>query len=239
MKFIDIVGEKYGRLTVKECIKNEKGMWICKCECDCGNETNVYKSNLMSGYVKSCGCIRKEKIINRSKNYNKFEMIGEYVIGYDCNGNTFYFDIEDYSKVKDISWRVHKDGCVMGYYSKTKKYIKMHRLIMNCINDDIVIDHINHKRNDNRKENLRKSTISENMRNVKVKSNNTSGYTGVVWNKVRNKWMSRITFKKKKIFLGYFDNIEDAVKARKNAEEKYFGDRSYENSMKMVKEIKV
>ena len=52
--------------------------------------------------------------------------------------------------------------------------------------------------------------------------NNTSGVTGVYWEKSTNKWNARIEFQKRKINLGYFSSFEDAVNARKEAEEKYF-----------------
>jgi hypothetical protein len=63
--------------------------------------------------------------------------------------------------------------------------------------------------------------------NKGIISNNTSGATGVIWNKRLNKWQSRITVDKKDIYLGSYNNFEDAVKARKEAEEKYFGEFSY------------
>ena len=49
--------------------------------------------------------------------------------------------------------------------------------------------------------------------------NNTSGYTGVHWNKLRNKWQAVIQRNGKKINLGCFDDFEDAVRARQAAEE--------------------
>ena len=52
---------------------------------------------------------------------------------------------------------------------------------------------------------------------------NTSGCVGVYWNTQRNKWYAQITVNKKTISLGYFYNKADAIKARKDAEIKYFG----------------
>ena len=54
------------------------------------------------------------------------------------------------------------------------------------------------------------------------KINNTSGYTGVSWNKRQNKWMARITHQYKDVFLGYFTEKEAAIKSRQEAEQKYF-----------------
>lgn len=56
-----------------------------------------------------------------------------------------------------------------------------------------------------------------------INSNNTSGYRGVSYRKDRDKYRAYIKFQGKDIFLGHYDNIEDAIKARKVAEEKYYG----------------
>ena len=88
-------------------------------------------------------------------------------------------------------------------------------------------------RNDNRKSNLRKTTTSDNIKNVGVRANNTSGVTGVQWKPRDNVWEAWITIMYNKIYLGRFNSFDDAVKARKEAEEKYFGEFSYENSQAM------
>ena len=63
--------------------------------------------------------------------------------------------------------------------------------------------------------------------NHKISKRNTSGVTGVDWSKTRNLWRARIHFKRKEILLGYYTNFDDAVKARKEAEEKYYGEYAY------------
>lgn len=75
-----------------------------------------------------------------------------------------------------------------------------------------------------RKENfLKNGTNLALIKNTdKIRKNNTSGYTGVTYNNKNKTWRANIFFKGKKINLGSFKNIEDAIKARKEAEEKYF-----------------
>ena len=68
---------------------------------------------------------------------------------------------------------------------------------------------------------------------MRLRRNNTSGVKGVNFDKRLQQWRSRIGVNKKTIELGYFDKFEDAVKARKEAEEKYFGEFSYDNSQKI------
>lgn len=98
--------------------------------------------------------------------------------------------------------------------------------------NEMFVDHINHNPYDNRKDNLRIVTSTQNSYNRRIQSNNTSGVTGVYYANDRNKWRAYIKSDKKQIYLGQFDNKEDAIKARKEAEEKYFGEYSYDNSMK-------
>lgn len=80
------------------------------------------------------------------------------------------------------------------------------------------IDHINGDKSDNRIVNLRIVDASGNAKNSKMFSHNTSGYIGVGWYKAYGKWEAHIQNEKKRIFLGYFDSIDDAVAARKKAE---------------------
>jgi len=85
------------------------------------------------------------------------------------------------------------------------------------------IDHINGCRSDNRLSNLREATCSENMRNAKKYKSNSSGTTGVVYDKKTDKYVAQIMVNYKKIILGNFYSIELAIKARRKAEEEYFG----------------
>ena len=78
-------------------------------------------------------------------------------------------------------------------------------------------DHINGIKLDNRWDNLRSVTHSENMRNAKCAKNNTSGFTGVSWDKDKDKWAAHINVNGKKMNLGFFASIEDAAMARKLA----------------------
>jgi hypothetical protein len=72
------------------------------------------------------------------------------------------------------------------------------------------------------------------MMNVGLRSNNKSGVTGVIWHRRSSKWRAFIRINGKQIELGLFDRFEDAVVARKEAEEKYFGEFSYDNSQSYI-----
>lgn len=81
------------------------------------------------------------------------------------------------------------------------------------------IDHINGIRSDNRFENLRCVSNSENHKNRKKPMTNTTGVVGVYWFKEKNKWHAQINVGGKKHNFGFFDDFDAAVAARKRAEE--------------------
>ena len=110
--------------------------------------------------------------------------------------------------------------------------VVMSRLIMDCDDSSLQVDHINHDTLDNRKRNLRVVTVSQNNMNKDVRSDNTSGHTGVSFDKKSGKYVSYIKINQKRIYLGSFIDINDAIKAREDAEEKYFKEYSYKNSNK-------
>jgi hypothetical protein len=82
------------------------------------------------------------------------------------------------------------------------------------------IDHINGVRTDNRVENLRVATRSENMQNTKKPVTNKSGKKGVSWDKTTGKWRAEIRANGKKYNLGRFKTIEEAFKAHESAADK-------------------
>jgi hypothetical protein len=63
--------------------------------------------------------------------------------------------------------------------------------------------------------------------------NNTSGITGVMWKKREQKWYAKIIKDNKEICLGYYDDFNEAVNARKKAEREYFGEFAYDYSQAM------
>jgi hypothetical protein len=132
------------------------------------------------------------------------------VINVVSKGNTYYalVDEDDYYKLIQRKWALDKSG-----YAVTG-YDLMHRIVMNCNNlDGSVIDHINTNKLDNRKQNLRFTTDSFNIRNRAKRTNCSSKYTGVYWRKDRGKWGAYITIKGVRKSLGCYDSEEEAAKA--------------------------
>lgn len=223
----DLTGLKFGRLTViKELnykVRNNR-MWLC--ECECGNKAEVKGINLDSGTTKSCGCYAKDLTIERSRKYNEYDFIDDYVIIRDEKDNEMYIDLDDFNRLECTKYWITptKTG---GYpcYKKEDKYMLIHRDVMNMgeYDGEIMVDHINRNRLDDRKSNLRVVNCIENARNSNLQINNTSGISGVQWHKRDERWYSTIGINGDKIHLGSFNNKEEAIKSRLNAELKYFG----------------
>jgi hypothetical protein len=144
------------------------------------------------------------------------------------------YSISSFGRVKNVKKNITvKQQIRSAYYSVIlrnngiQKTFDIHRLvakyfIVNSMNKPVV-DHIDRNKLNNHFHNLRWVTISENSMNSKFRSHNTSGFTGVGVYKPTNKYVASITINRRKKNLGYFDDIEDAIKARKDAEIKYFG----------------
>jgi len=241
-RFKDLAGLKFNKLTVlnlgkpysEKCNRTKNGYLLRRtwdCLCDCGNvKYGVLEKQLKDGSVKSCGCLIKEKSkINgkNSKRYNRYDLSKEYCIGYDSNNREFFFDIEDYEKIKNINWHVKYNNYVEGK-DEQQNNISLHRLIMGFPNYHI--DHINHQPNDNRKINLRLVNRSQNQANTKLRIDNTSGTKGVYFDNTHGYWIGCIQINHKR-FLRSFIDKESAIQYRKYLEEKYQNEYSYENSM--------
>ena len=209
--------------------------WLCECSCEEHKQIVVIGDKLKNkNGTKSCGCLQREAASNKmkenaakynSKNKRKVNPVnldGEYGIGWTLNTNReFYFDLEDYDKIKDYCWCEHILS--NGYHAldardrQSGKNVRMHWIISGKY-----YDHKNHNPLDNRKSNLRIASQQENCQNNLLSKNNTSGFIGVSWNKRDNKWAAHIGIDNKQKFLGNFSKKEDAVRARLEAEEKYY-----------------
>lgn len=226
---IEMIGKEFGKLTVLEQIPDliepsgkHWDMWRCVCSCVDKTEVNVRGTLLRTGQTKSCGCLKK----GAHKQYNNYDLSGAYGVGLTSNTNKeFYFDLEDYDKIKDICWCESIDNGfskLIGYDTKNNKRVRMHAYLGYSR-----YDHIDRNQLNNRKCNLRKCTQQENSMNRGLQSNNTSGFTGVCFNKQNQKWYAQLQVTisgEKKHFQGTLRaNFEDAKIDRLKLEAKYFG----------------
>ncbi len=214
----DLTGQRFGRLVVMDldpepyrlpCGKSER-RW--KCRCDCGKELSVLRSALTGkNGTRSCGCVRKEKTRNLSHDLTG-RRFGQLTVmrpvdlekprpnglrlGWLCQcdcGRTIV------ATQKDLELQgLQSCGCLLSKTASRK------------IVEKNVVGHYNG------------TAISAIQPDRPPNKNNTSGIKGVYWNSREQMWVARIGFKGKSIHLGRFAKIEDAEKARKEAEKKYF-----------------
>lgn len=150
---------------------------------------------------------------------NKYEIVGNIVKIHIISKHGNYeciIDRNDFDKVSDIktSWcLLYNKGRIESVVTKIQKHkvrktIKLHKLIMN--NDgDLVVDHINGNVLDNRKENLRLVTVSENNTNLKDYHVSSSGYQNIYLEK-DGKYAVRIKPKR----YGRYGTLEEAITVR-------------------------
>lgn len=110
---------------------------------------------------------------------------------------------------------------IIGIDNKTHSAHRLCHLYMEGVWPVASIDHVNNLRHDNRWVNLRQVDHVINAQKATMREDNSSGYTGVHYNKNRSKYCARITVDKEIINLGSFKTFEEAVLARKTAEEKH------------------
>lgn len=180
---------------------------------------------------------KKYNIENKNIIKNSYDLSGEYGIVYiykieikvknSSSCKKAYFDLEDYDKIKNHIWNKNNKGYIFTYNRDTKKILLMHNLIIPRTKEEILnnitIDHINRNKYDNRKEKLRKATKSLQSFNRNKDNKNKSVKTqGVI--KCKNGWNACISCNYEKIDLGTYKLKKDAIKARQEAELKYFGE---------------
>ena len=233
------LGKSIGHLVVKKFIEhNDKtgtdfNCWF-ECECDCGSKEKVKISlsqikkveNKENKKVLSCkNCAWKYFETDKP---NKYILDGDYGIGFvdgfDKDGNPdvieFYFDLEDYDKIKRFTWIGNKLGYIFSIV-KTKN-ILFHNLIMDTIENENIVDHGNRKPWDNRKANLRVVSTRENNQNRGLRKDNVSKVTGVSYVKKYKKWRVDVTCDGIRHYYGTFENYEDAVRQRLIGETEWF-----------------
>lgn len=225
---IDMTGRQCGDLTV---IKQDgyyyypkgarEAKWLC--QCICGKFVSVRGAYLRNGHTKSCGC-KTFEYIAKQREKNRYYIDGDVAHLFTKKGEEILVDSDDVDRlIKACRWYV-ADGYAFGHIGE--RPMPMHRFITNA-NKPLVVDHRNHNKLDNRKSNLRVCTSSQNSMNRMMQSNNTSGVIGVHYDKHRKKWKAEIKINRKNRYIGRYNTIEEAVNARKAAEEVLFGEFAY------------
>jgi len=195
-------GDEWKVLDVYRKLVNKSKRTVCLCR------------NVKDGKEKE---VRLDSIKKyKGKKRNKYKFNNDVGFGYTEKGEYFIFDKEDYHKIKDYYWYVNDSGYIICNTNR----VRLHRLVMDVNDSGVFVDHIHHKKWDNRKSQLRITDNQHNSMNINVFRSNT-GVIGV--HKLKNgRFNAYIKYNYNRIDLGDFDDIDDAIKVRLNAEKAYF-----------------
>ena len=211
----DLSGQRFGMLTAIERVgSSKKGTALWKCVCDCGKETIVRTYALTSHSINSCGCTRADKcrgvngIPHPKLTKTRISMIRRC---YDKRQNAYKYYGARGIKVCDewLNPTTGHDNFIIW-------------ALNNGYRDDLTIDRIDVD-GDYCPENCRWVNRSVQAFN-KHERKSKLGIRVVAYNTRQKKYIARISADKKRIFLGYYSTIEEAVSAREQAEIKYYGE---------------
>ena len=219
MRRIDMTGRKYGRLTAIGLDRIENGHTFWKFRCDCGKTVVIDGWGARSGKIKSCGCFNAERI-KKQRKFNEYKIVDGYVKVKLNDENHMLCDIEDWERFNGHYWFMNDAGYAVCETMKTGT-LRFHKLVTGTT-AEVIIDHINRNKLDNRKCNLRIATASVNAINRGLQSNNTTGYKGVYFDKRRRVRKAWVKVSGKLITLGSYPKKEEAIAARQAGEEKYY-----------------
>jgi|SRR5699024_7669222 len=206
VKPLNLKGKQFGKLTVIKRVENDKhgkAKWLCKCEC--GNQTTPSASDLRSGKSKTCGCSRVTHGLSHHRTHVIFTQMkvrcyNPSNISYPWYGGK---GVEICEQWKDDFPAFHEWAVNNGYQ------------------DGLEIDRIDSNGNYS-PDNCRWVDRVVQGQNQKIRSDNTSGVRGVKWNSSRSKWEVGISVNKKRLYLGLYEDFDEAVKVRREAEEKHW-----------------
>lgn len=199
----NIIGQKFGKLMVIERTEERytDGSILYLCRCDCGKFVKLTSSRLKSGHNKTCGDPIHQVKNLMGKKFGRL-MVVDYVGR--KNRKTLWSCKCDCGNTTIADSNSLKDGAIVSCGCRRFEGIAMGQKI------------------------LRSSDVDgTNLRFIgsdrKINCNNKTGIRGVSWSKDKLKFHAQITFKRKAYHLGYFNTLEEATKARKQAEKDLYG----------------
>jgi hypothetical protein len=229
MHAVSLVGQIFANLTVPlhraENDSSDNPQWLCRCEC--GREAKITGSALRSGNTKSCGNCP-----------NRIELFGNSIVIWLNRPKSdlqvpCYIDAIDYPLVKDFYW--HADSSNRTFYAVTSTSttkIKMHQILLPQP-DGLEPDHVDHNGLNNRRDNLRPASDSQNAQNrQKVERKTSSQYKGVAFSKGTKKYHAYIKINGKRKHLGCFTSEDDAAHSYNVAALELFGEFAVLNEIR-------
>lgn len=201
-------GQIFGRYTVLDVFQ-EDGRTFFLAKCTEGHERKVRSDSLKRNSHKCFECDRRNELY-KSSEYNSWDSMLQRTR--NTNSPSYY----KYGGVGITcidAWALPNGDGFKNFYD-----------YMGPCPEGMTLDRWPDKYGNYEPGNVRWATNSEQGYNQKKRSTNTSGRTGVNWDKERDRWNATITFNNKTIHIGRFDSFEKATAAREEAELKYFGE---------------
>jgi len=198
-----LIGNRYGALTVVEQAESSAAghrRWVCRC--DCGNSCIVLGSNLKRGTTVSCGCKKQRDLTGM--HIGKLTVL-ERSDRYGSRGSR-----------KQRLWKCRCDCGTITYKATDTLTNGSVSMCRECAGSD-------NAEKARAQAGFRGGTQISKITNISDTADNTSGVRGVYLDKKTGLYRARIKFQGKLYNLGTFSCLEDAVKARRLGEEKYFG----------------
>lgn len=200
---IDLTGQRFGRLTVQEKAppqKDGRTRWVCRC--DCGKTYTATSQVLRKGLAKSCGCGRTKDIAGqRFGHLTALERSERYI------------ERSDHSK--RYLWKCVCDCGEIVYRLPDKLRSNINSTCEQCLEKEKVSAMLANA-------GFVDGTQLSKLLRTEPNASNTSGVRGVCWNSRTQKWRAALRFRGQNYFLGEYEDIAEAVKARRRAEEEYF-----------------
>lgn len=223
----DLTGRVFGRLTVLYQAEdyvdkngNHHAMWHCKCSCQDKTEKDVDQTRLKSGACQSCGCLHREMMHAKHSIHNMTDT-RLYYVWKGMKARCYIKSHNHYQTygAKGITvcdeWK--HDFQAFYNWAVQNGYDK------NASRNECMLERIDVNGN-YCPENCCWANATVQCINQNLRKDNKTGIKGVNWDKKSNKWQAQLQINKKKVLNKFFDNFDDAVKARKDAEEKYFSE---------------
>lgn len=216
------LGCRFGSLAVIAIIPASPGVLArFDCRCDCGRLFSAQAGNVMGGRSRTCGrCTRRPPVV-----------VGDIVHIPLTREKIAIVDLVD-KELGLRNWQAHLGASGIWYATggrvdSDSELPVLHRLVAKragIVIDGLFVDHVDSDGLNCRRSNLRAATPCQNQQNRRRAANNTSGIKGAYFDKRFGKWRADITVSGRRLFLGYFANMELAGEAYARAAKVHYGE---------------
>lgn len=205
-----------GFKLLEETGRNKHGGLLYRCVClSCGAESIRVAGGLAKNKTKRCK--------NCPPDYHFTESDGS-ATGTLPNGTSFVIDSDVIDNVSDFFWRLDTSGYVLTGNGSNKILLQWFVMGYKSAPQNMVIDHINQDKTDNRRCNLRFVSEHQNNLNHGISKANKSGYVGAFFDNRKGRFCGKITVNNHGIRLGFTDNLIEAAQMYNIASELLFGE---------------